>query len=713
MKNLFFKGFILLSFLNFLPYNIAANKPLLAGNSINASKLFVDAKKNIYVTGSFSGVVRFSKTLIIGSYGNDDIFLAKYDPEGNCLWATNAGSDGTDEGRSVIVDDAGYIYITGFFEGRALFGEIFVKGDKQSLFVAKYNPSGDPLWIKPCIGKEGSLGYDIKVDKLGNTYIAGSFYQTVVIGNKTLTSTGGSDILLLKLSPKGDVIWGKTAGGLQDDNLVTPCLSSFNDNFYLTGYFSGKMAFEHLSAFSAGANDVFLTKFNSAGSPQWLNGVGGKGYDFTAGISADKEGNVYLTGNCDSSIVYGKNQISSKGESDVFMTKFNAGGEMLFLRSFGTAGNEKSTSCSVDGLGNIFVGGYFNFNSLSGQSLNTLETVGNDLFVLKFKGAVQDNWNIMTGEQGNDMVLDLFSDQENNTYILGCYEGSLNINKTGLSNSGGVGVFLAKVNPAGTYSVLKTIINGEPNSGDQNKFVNYYAKLLHGKEKASLVDQTVNLKDSKGEIIQTTKTDIYGDFSFKGVNVQENFNIVLEKNENLKSGEPTYLANQEGEIIKELNKDKNNDFAFDILSTELMKLVSNPEEENANKLKKFKTSKEQEILIVENILYEPGEFNVSAENALIIGKLSTILKQNPTYTIEVYSYTDAVGEASSNLVLSEKRAKAIADLFVKKGIKAERVKGIGFGETKILNRCVEGVDCSEIEHKVNRRTEFKFIKGKM
>ena len=273
-------------------------------------------------------------------------------------------------------------------------------------------------------------------------------------------------------------------------------------------------------------------------------------------------------------------------------------------------------------------------------------------------------------------------------------------------------MFFAKINPSGAHLFVKKAVRPEPNFGDKNKYVNYYAKLLHGKEKSSLVDQRVSLKDSKGEVIQSTKTDIYGDFSFKGISSSENVNIVLEKNDSVSSGEQVFLANQKGEVTKELVRDKNNDLTFDLLSSELMQLTAVTVEENVNKLKNFRTGKETELTISENILYEPGEWTISAYNNIIINKMLTYLKQNPTNSIEIYSYTDAVGDAKANTELSEKRAKAIVDYFVKKGIKVERTKSIGYGETKLINRCVDGVDCSEIEHQANRRTEFKFIKDK-
>lgn len=686
--------------------------PFLAENALSGSKIFVDSKKNVYVTGSFSGTARFSKTIVLGSYGGDDIFVAKYDPEGNCIWAMNAGSDAYDEGKSIVADDAGYVYLTGVFEKKALFGQVIVVGNQSSIFVAKLNPSGDPVWIRSGNGKEVSGGYDIRIDKQGNSYVAGNFYKSLTIGGTTIPGVGGSDIALLKFSPKGDLIFGKCYGGRGDDVVSTPGMVMGNDGFFLSGNYNMELKFGSSVLTTNGLADAFIAKFNTAGEPVWAKGIGGKGYDYASGISPDKDGGVYLSGNFDSAFVCGTTQLVSRGGTDFFFGKFDASGKNLWMSSFGTGGTERSTCCVVDGQGFLYVGGSYEHASETYQSLNNnAETFGRDLFLLRFKGSQPDNWNLLAGGNKSDEALDLVSDVTGKVYLLGAYEGSIKVERSSLSisNNGGTELFLAKPDAPAPISFMKNLVGPEPNF-DQTKYVNYYARLLHGKEKVSLVDQTVRLKDKNGEILQSTKTDMYGDFSFKGVNSSANVKIVIERDSSSAGHDPVYLASQTGEIKKELAANGDNDITFDILSEELLKLTAVTEEDNTNKLKNFKTSKETEVTITENILYAPGEFNLGPDYVLALNRMVNALKQNPTYKIEVYSHTDATGNASDNITLSERRVKVIVDLFIKKGIKADRIVGKGFGETKIINRCVDGIDCPEVEHQVNRRTEFKFIK---
>ncbi len=241
--------------------------------------------------------------------------------------------------------------------------------------------------------------------------------------------------------------------------------------------------------------------------------------------------------------------------------------------------------------------------------------------------------------------------------------------------------------------------------------VDYNAKLVYGQKKSSLVDQGLHLKDSSGEVIQSTKTDLYGHFSFKKIDPHANFNIVLDKNLKSPSGEKVYLIDAKDIESKEIKKNESNESVYDLLSTELLKLTENNAEGTAGKIEKFKAGNEKELTLTEPFFYAPGEWKVSKANERILDNLLQALILNEHFRLEIYSHTDAVGNAQMNIELSNKRAKAIVDLFVGKGIRPERLKGQGFGATRLLNRCKEGVTCSEKENQVNRRTEFKLIKN--
>ena len=116
------------------------------------------------------------------------------------------------------------------------------------------------------------------------------------------------------------------------------------------------------------------------------------------------------------------------------------------------------------------------------------------------------------------------------------------------------------------------------------------------------------------------------------------------------------------------------------------------------------------LIDIQPIYFDLGKYVIRPDAARELDKVVRIMQENPSLEIELGSHTDARGSASSNLRLSDKRAKASADYIVSQGIDALRIIGKGYGEATLLNRCGDGVTCSEDEHQQNRRTEFTITK---
>ncbi len=110
---------------------------------------------------------------------------------------------------------------------------------------------------------------------------------------------------------------------------------------------------------------------------------------------------------------------------------------------------------------------------------------------------------------------------------------------------------------------------------------------------------------------------------------------------------------------------------------------------------------------IRNIHYDYNKSYIRPDAAIELDKVVRMLKDNPALKIELGSHTDARGKDEYNMRLSQKRAEAAVKYIVQNGIDASRITAKGYGETKITNRCVNGVNCSDKEHEENRRTEIK------
>ncbi|MCC9167353.1 OmpA family protein [Pontibacter harenae] len=114
-------------------------------------------------------------------------------------------------------------------------------------------------------------------------------------------------------------------------------------------------------------------------------------------------------------------------------------------------------------------------------------------------------------------------------------------------------------------------------------------------------------------------------------------------------------------------------------------------------------------IVLENIYYDLDKWDIRPDAAKELDKLVQTLKDNPRISIELSSHTDSRQTHWYNQMLSELRAQAAVDYLILKGISKERLVAQGYGETQLLNRCSDGVLCSEYEHQRNRRTEFKIL----
>ena len=116
-----------------------------------------------------------------------------------------------------------------------------------------------------------------------------------------------------------------------------------------------------------------------------------------------------------------------------------------------------------------------------------------------------------------------------------------------------------------------------------------------------------------------------------------------------------------------------------------------------------------ETFVINNIYYDYKKWDIRPDAAIELDKVVEMLKKNPSVRIELSSHTDSRGSDGYNINLSQKRANAAVSYIISKGIKANRIIAKGYGERKLMNKCISNVQCSEEEHQLNRRTEIKII----
>ncbi len=234
-----------------------------------AMAVSVDAIGNAYLTGYFySPTLAFGSTTLTNLSMMGDIFLTKYDANGNVIWATGAGGTDDDNANAMVLGTSGDIYLAGNFNSYTLtFGTTtLTNAGISNIFIAKYDTSGNVLWAKSASGTETDLGYAVAVDGSDNAYITGCFYSpTLTFGTTTLTSAGNADMYLTKYAPNGNLLWAKNQGGTENDGSLSVAVDATN-NVYITGWFRdvcsfGSTSLSNVEPIFAGS-DLFIAKLS-------------------------------------------------------------------------------------------------------------------------------------------------------------------------------------------------------------------------------------------------------------------------------------------------------------------------------------------------------------------------------------------------------------------------------------------------------------------
>jgi hypothetical protein len=348
-----------------------------------------DASGNIIVTGLFQSSTITFGTTTLNNAGNKDMFIVKYDANGNVLWAKSAGGNLDDRGCSCATDANGNIFITGFFYSASISLGITTLTNAGSnsgdMYIVKFDPSGNILWAKSTGGTSDDSGLSCFTDANSNVLVTGYFYSpTITFGSTTLTCAGVSDMFIVKYNPSGNVVWAKSAGGTSYEQ-GNSCSTDANGNIIITGYFaSPTVTFGTTTLTSAGSYDMFIVKYNTSGNVLWAKSAGGNSADYGNSCFADASGNIIITG-CfaSSSVTFGNTTLANAGNYDIFIVKYNASGNIVWAKRAGGNSSDQGLGCSVDVYGNVLVTGYFSSAAITFGTTTLTDAGGYDIFIVK------------------------------------------------------------------------------------------------------------------------------------------------------------------------------------------------------------------------------------------------------------------------------------------------------------------------------------------
>lgn len=287
--------------------------------------LVADADGNFYTTGSYTGNCNMGGVLILPHLGSGDGYLAKFNSNGNLIWAKGVSSSGEDKGRNVALDNDGNVYLTATYKNNCSIGGTTITGTgRQNSLLAKFDSSGTLRWVRTAYGSDTTRAAGLSVDASGNVYVTGYFQDTTYFGSQQLIGYGNYDIFIVKYDSSGNVVWAKQEGGPYEDIGYGLDFNQNTNQFYVTGQFDDHGEFGGVNRVSNGQRDMFVCGYDTAGNALWFQNGGGSIRDAGYGVGHSPDGAVYVTGFYDTTASFGLINVPGYSTLAEFMvTKIN------------------------------------------------------------------------------------------------------------------------------------------------------------------------------------------------------------------------------------------------------------------------------------------------------------------------------------------------------------------------------------------------------
>ncbi len=354
-----------------------------------------------------------------------------------------------------------------------------------SLLMPWGNAGWAVTWGAEQEGDQQEKAYDVAWDKFGGIYVTGNFANGLDFSagqdpyGYDINSWGESDIFLSKFNSKGEFEWACGIGGDGSDNGYGVATDSIGC-VYVTGYFEGEFDFDpHVSRLvtksAVGKQDIFLTKYDKRGRHIWTQTWGGySGAEQGFKVAVDGSDNVCVIGHFSMSVDFDPTSAtdtrSSKGSTDVFISKFNKWGEFQWVRTIGGGKTDIGYGITMDDAGNIYATGFFRgvqVDLSAGQKPGGFKAYSNgeaDAFLVKFDPDGGFEWARSWGGDESDYAFDVaLSPAEDLLYVCGYFQDTVAFpslargGSTNFVSNGQRDAFVCKLDTDGNFKWARTI----------------------------------------------------------------------------------------------------------------------------------------------------------------------------------------------------------------------------------------------------------------
>ena len=379
-------------------------------SNVGFFSLALDQNDNIYATGHFFGTVDFDPgpgTFNLTSLNGADVFLLKLDNQGDFLWARHYGNSGAlsnSEAISVSVDQSGNAIIVGRYNNTINFdigglGLLRTSSGGFDVFIAKVASGGGLMWLREFKGTQSGYAWTVSTNNQNEIFVSGFFSGTFDFdpgpGVFNLTSNGGEDMYVTKLSSNGNFLWAKNFGSSDDDQAEGLAVDDFG-NVIISGFFGGILAGESITVELPGGSETFESNGQSDGiiisldgassDVNWVQTYGGATRDIAKYLATDPIGNVYVSGLFAGAATFSPSTVISADGQDAFLSKYDIDGNFEWVKPYVGPSNEQGFGVAVFENWDIIQTGFFmstaNFD-LGNSDFTLTSAGGRDGFIVK------------------------------------------------------------------------------------------------------------------------------------------------------------------------------------------------------------------------------------------------------------------------------------------------------------------------------------------
>lgn len=379
------------------------------------------------------------------------------------FWISNFGGDSSDDVESICIDNSDHSsYIAGSFTNDSILflTDTIINNGLRNAYILKYDSLGNVLWAESFGGDHKDHIQDLSLDSSGNIYCLGSYESdTMIVGMDTLINNSVMNFFITKYSCDGHVLWSLNGGGSGMDFSQSIACDISNKLYAVGAYESQKIILGSDTLINNGSTDAFITNFDDTGEVVWAKSIGGIDIDFAETVVTDNFGYIYVSGVFQSDSLYiGTQLLLNKGAYDIFISKLDSNGNIIWARGFGGNSYDRLEDLAPDKFGNIYISGVFNSDTIEFDNFTIIHQGQNDIYYAKLDNSGNVLWAKNVGNTSFNINGNIALSSSNEVYISGCFRGQfLMLDSILLMGSSYQDGFIAELDTNGMTIWAKTI----------------------------------------------------------------------------------------------------------------------------------------------------------------------------------------------------------------------------------------------------------------